>query len=70
MDKTQYAIKVHMKHTGTYPVGPYRTVEEAEIVAKDIAFGGANTLCTQSGTTIFLCDEPEVVEVLTVRPQS
>jgi pyruvate/oxaloacetate carboxyltransferase len=60
----QYVVKVHMKRTGTYSVGPYHTVEEAEDVAKDIAFYGANTLCTQRGTKIFLCDEPEVVEVV------
>ncbi len=64
MQQTMYAVKVRMKHTGSYSVGPYRTVEDAEIVAKDIAFDGANTLRTQRGTTIFLCESPEVVEIV------
>ena len=64
MSQTQYVVKVRMKHTGSYSVGPYRTMEEAEIVAKDIAFSGGNTLRTQRGTTIFLCADPEVVEIV------
>lgn len=64
MSQTQYVVKVRMKHTGSYSVGPYRTVEDAEFVAKDVAFAGANTLRTQRGTTIFLCESPEVVEIV------
>ena len=64
MSQTQYVVKVRMKHTGSYSVGPYKTQEEAEFIAKDIAFAGANTLRTQRGTTIFLCADPEVVEIV------
>lgn len=64
MNQTQYVVKVRMKYTGSYSVGPYKTLEEAELIAKDIAFSGANTLRTQRGTTIFLCADPEVVEIV------
>ena len=64
MQQTMYAVKVRMKHTGSYSVGPYKTHEDAEVVAKDIAFSGANTFRTQRGTTLFLCADPEVVEIV------
>lgn len=61
---TQYAVKVRMKHTGSYSVGPFNSMDEARGVAEGIVSGEADGICTQRSSIIYLCDDPEVVEVV------
>ena len=61
MANTQYAGNIMMKCAVSYSVGPYRTLKEAGLIAKDVAFCGVNALRTQRGSAMFLCDDPEAV---------
>lgn len=64
MAEMQYAVKIKMKYSGSYSVGPYNDRKEAEGIAADIAFGDVNTIKTQRGSTLYICTDPEAVEVV------
>ncbi len=64
MANTQYAVKIRMKCTGSYSVGPYDSMDEARSVAEEIVSGERESIKTQRGSLIFLCDDPEVVEIV------
>jgi hypothetical protein len=64
MANTQYAVKIRMKSTGSYSVGPFNLMDEARTVAEEIVSGEMESIKTQRGSIIFLCDDPEVVEVV------
>lgn len=65
MGSTQYAIKIRTASGGMYSVGPYDTLQEAETMAEDIAYNGnLSRLRTQKHGLLYLCDQPEVVEII------
>lgn len=69
MGDVQYVIKVKMKYTGTYSVGPFAEREMAENIADEIASGEMSRVKTQRGSTIYICGDPEIVEVLAFFPK-
>ena len=60
----QYAVKIRMKHTNSYSVGPYSNLDEARAMAQEIVSGNIDEVKTQRGSILFLCDDPEVVEIV------
>ena len=64
MQETQYAIKVRMRYSGSYSIGPYKSRTEAEYLAREIVAGEISELKTQRGSTLYICGDPEVVEVV------
>lgn len=69
MANTQFAVKIRMKHTGSYSVGPYASMDEAKNTAMLITSGELDGVQTQRGTILYLCDDPEVVEIVPFTPR-